>query len=148
MYSLVLCVHLFLCVFLVTLVLLQQGKGADMGAVMGSGGANSLFGVSGASNVLTRMTTIVAILFMFTSLMLVRFSSGKNARGVAVATPNELAGSVMDGAAQASEAPAAPAGADGASAAAAGVPVPVAAQPNPEIPSAAVSTPVETSDKK
>jgi len=78
METVVLSLHIVLAVCLVVLVLLQQGKGADMGAFMGSGGANSLFGVSGASNILVKMTTSVAVAFMLTSVLLVRFAAGRS----------------------------------------------------------------------
>jgi preprotein translocase subunit SecG len=74
MYILVLSLHIVLAVILVGLVLLQQGKGADIGAVMG-GGANSLFGVGGASSLLVRSTTLIAICFMLTSVLLVRLAA-------------------------------------------------------------------------
>jgi preprotein translocase subunit SecG len=74
MYILVLSLHIVLAVILVALVLLQQGKGADIGAVMG-GGANSLFGVGGASSLLVRTTTLIAICFMLTSVLLVRLGA-------------------------------------------------------------------------
>jgi len=62
-------VHVILCVFLIAVVLLQTGKGADMGAVFG-GGSQTLFGSGGAGNFLTRLTTGMAIGFMLTSLIL------------------------------------------------------------------------------
>ena len=62
-------IHVVLCVFLITVVLLQTGKGADMGAVFG-GGSQTLFGSGGAGNFLTRLTTGMAIGFMFTALIL------------------------------------------------------------------------------
>lgn len=74
MYTFVLSVHVLLAVVLVGLVLLQQGKGADVGAVM-TGGANSLFGVGGASSLLVRLTTLIAILFMLTSVALVKLAA-------------------------------------------------------------------------
>ena len=80
MYTLVLAVHVVLAIALVGLVLLQQGKGADVGAVMGGGGANTIFGVGGASSVLVRATTGIAILFMLTSVLLVKFASGTSGR--------------------------------------------------------------------
>lgn len=61
--------HILLCVFLVLVILLQQGKGADMGATFGGGG-NTLFGASGADTLLIKITTITAVLFMCTSLFL------------------------------------------------------------------------------
>jgi len=62
-------VHVLACVFLVVVVLLQKGKGADMGAVFG-GGSQTLFGSSGAGNLLTKVTAGVAATFMITSLIL------------------------------------------------------------------------------
>ncbi len=71
MFQLLLAIHLALCVFLVVVVLLQQGKGADAGAALG-GGSNTLFGASGASTVLTKATTGTAIAFIVSSLFLVK----------------------------------------------------------------------------
>ena len=62
-------IHVVLCLFLIAVVLLQTGKGADMGAVFG-GGSQTLFGSGGAGNFLTRLTTGMAIGFMVTSLIL------------------------------------------------------------------------------
>ena len=62
-------VHVLSCLFLIVVVLLQTGKGADMGAVFG-GGSQTLFGSSGAGNFLTKLTTGTAIAFMLTSLIL------------------------------------------------------------------------------
>jgi preprotein translocase subunit SecG len=62
-------VHILSCFFLIVVVLLQTGKGADMGAVFG-GGSQTLFGSGGAGNFLTRLTTATAIVFMLTSLIL------------------------------------------------------------------------------
>jgi preprotein translocase subunit SecG len=74
MYTFVLACHVVLAVILVSLVLLQQGKGADIGAVMG-GGSSSLFGVGGASSLLVKTTTFIAVLFMLTSVLLVRLAA-------------------------------------------------------------------------
>jgi preprotein translocase subunit SecG len=62
-------IHVLICLFLIVVVLLQTGKGADMGAVFG-GGSQTLFGSGGAGNFLTRLTTGTAIAFMVTSLIL------------------------------------------------------------------------------
>ena len=62
-------IHVLACLFLIVVVLLQTGKGADMGAVFG-GGSQTLFGSSGAGNFLTKLTTATAITFMLTSLLL------------------------------------------------------------------------------
>jgi preprotein translocase subunit SecG len=63
-------VHVVACVFLIVVVLLQRGKGADMGAVFGGGGSQTLFGSTGAGNVLTKLTGAMAVTFMITSLTL------------------------------------------------------------------------------
>lgn len=62
-------IHLIVCVFLMALVLLQQGKGADAGIVFGSGNANSVFGASGSSSFLVKLTTVCAVLFFGTTLL-------------------------------------------------------------------------------
>jgi preprotein translocase subunit SecG len=67
-------IHVVACLFLIVVVLLQTGKGADMGAVFG-GGSQTLFGSGGAGNLLTKLTTGTAIAFMLTSLIL---SYGQN----------------------------------------------------------------------
>ena len=67
-------VHVAACLFLIVVVLLQTGKGADMGAVFG-GGSQTLFGSGGAGNLLTKLTTGTAVAFMITSLIL---SYGQN----------------------------------------------------------------------
>ncbi len=64
----VLVVHVLAALGLVGLVLLQHGKGADMGAAFGSGSAGSLFGSSGSSNFLSRSTAIFALVFFLTSM--------------------------------------------------------------------------------
>jgi len=68
-------VHILVCVFLMLVVLLQQGKGGGMGAAFGGGTAGQVFGGSGAGNILTRATAIAAGLFMLTSVSLAYFSS-------------------------------------------------------------------------
>ena len=68
-------VHLFVCVALIMIVLLQTGKGADMGAAFGGGGSQTLFGSTGASTFLSKATTAAAIIFMVTSLGLAYLSS-------------------------------------------------------------------------
>ncbi len=60
--------HIVITVALAVLVLLQHGKGADMGAAFGSGASGSLFGASGSANFLSRATAVVATLFFLTSL--------------------------------------------------------------------------------
>ena len=67
---LVILIHVMVCVALIMIVLLQTGKGADMGAAFGGGSSQTLFGSSGASTFLSKATTVAAIVFMLTSLAL------------------------------------------------------------------------------
>lgn len=66
--------HVIVGVGVIVLVLLQHGKGADMGAAFGSGSAGSLFGSTGSANFLSRSTSILATLFFLTSLGLGYFA--------------------------------------------------------------------------
>ncbi len=70
METLVWVVHVLTAVVLIGLVLMQHGKGADMGAAFGTGSAGSLFGSSGSANFLSRSTAVAATLFFVTSLLL------------------------------------------------------------------------------
>ncbi|MEI7842652.1 MAG: preprotein translocase subunit SecG [Gallionellaceae bacterium] len=63
-------VHVITAVVLVGLVLIQHGKGADMGAAFGTGSAGSLFGSSGSANFLSRSTAVAATIFFVTSMSL------------------------------------------------------------------------------
>ena len=65
--------HVIVAITVIALVLLQHGKGADMGAAFGSGSSGSLFGATGSANFLSRSTAIVATLFFLTSLGLAYF---------------------------------------------------------------------------
>ncbi|SDH66220.1 preprotein translocase subunit SecG [Nitrosomonas sp. Nm132] len=69
-------IHLVAALVVIILVLLQHGKGADMGAAFGSGSAGSLFGASGSANFLSRTTALAAAVFFITSLSLAYFSGG------------------------------------------------------------------------
>jgi preprotein translocase subunit SecG len=82
MQTLVLVLHILAAVGIVVLVLLQHGKGADMGAAFGSGSAGSLFGSAGASNFLSRTTAVLAAVFFATSLGLTYFSAPTKSSGV------------------------------------------------------------------
>jgi len=62
-------IHIIVCLFLIAVVLLQSGKGAEMGAAFG-GSSQTLFGSRGAASFLSKMTTFAAIVFMITSLTL------------------------------------------------------------------------------
>ena len=92
--NVILMVHVLLAIAIVVLVLLQHGKGADMGAAFGTGSAGSLFGSSGAANFLSRSTAWCAGFFFATSLGLTYFyapkttgSSGVMSNGVMQTAP-------------------------------------------------------------
>ena len=68
LYYAVLAVHVIVCVFLVLVVLLQSGKGADLAGAFGGGATQTAFGSRGPASFLTRITTVVAIVFMLTSI--------------------------------------------------------------------------------
>ena len=63
-------VHVMVCLFLVGVVLLQQGKSADLAGAFGGQGSQTAFGPRGAANLLTRLTTWSAVIFMLTSICL------------------------------------------------------------------------------
>ncbi len=67
--------HVVVCIALIMIVLLQTGKGADMGAAFGGGSSQTLFGYTGASTFLSKATTVAAVVFMMTSLTLAYISS-------------------------------------------------------------------------
>ena len=68
-------IHLLASIGVIGLVLLQHGKGADMGAAFGSGASGSLFGATGSANFLSRSTAVLATVFFITSLSLAYLSS-------------------------------------------------------------------------
>ena len=71
---LIVTLHILVCVALIMIVLLQTGKGASIGASFGGGASQTLFGGSGASTFLSKATTIIAVIFMLTSLILAYMS--------------------------------------------------------------------------
>jgi len=73
MFTLVVVLHILVCLFLIFIILIQSSKGAEMGAAFG-GSSQTLFGSRGAATVLSKVTTIAAVLFMLTSLTLAIFS--------------------------------------------------------------------------
>ena len=77
LFSILLAVHILVAVAIIGLVLMQHGKGADMGAAFGSGASGSLFGASGSANFLSRTTGILAAVFFVTSLSLAYVASSK-----------------------------------------------------------------------
>jgi preprotein translocase subunit SecG len=75
MYYLLIVVHVLVCLAIIGIVLLQAGKGADIGSAFGGGGSQAVFGSMGTPTILGKITTVVAILFMLTSFGLAKFSS-------------------------------------------------------------------------
>jgi len=70
-------VHVVVAAILVGLIMLQHGKGADVGAAFGSGASSTVFGARGSANFLSRTTGILAVIFFVTSLSLAYFVTGK-----------------------------------------------------------------------
>ena len=70
MYILILLIHIVVCIFLIIVVLLQSGKAADLAGAFGGMGSQTTFGPRGSATLLSRATTISAVLFMVTSLSL------------------------------------------------------------------------------
>ena len=83
---------------MIGLILVQHGKGADMGAAFGSGGSGSLFGASGSANFLSRTTAVLAAVFFACTLLLAYFGNARPQTGT----------SVLEGAAITAPAPVAP----------------------------------------
>jgi preprotein translocase subunit SecG len=82
MESLIIIVHVLAAIGITGLVLLQQGKGADMGASFGSGASQTLFGSVGSSNALTKSTAWLAVIFFATSLGLALIAKQRASQGV------------------------------------------------------------------
>ena len=103
MYTAVAILHVLIALGLILVVLLQSGKGADIGAAFGGGSSQTVFGARGGATFLSRATTVLAVLFMVMSIGLTLLASN---RGTTVTLPEELPKS-----APAPSAPAAPGGA-------------------------------------
>jgi preprotein translocase subunit SecG len=131
LFNLIVVVQVISALVIIGLVLLQHGKGADMGAAFGSGASGSLFGATGSSNFMSKSTGVAAAVFFASTLALAHHASQRStgvSGGVmekAAAAPTTGAGAIP-GAAPAAPAPAAPA------AAAPVVPAPVPATPAPQ----------------
>jgi len=89
MYAALIVLHCLVCLVLILVVLLQTGKGADLAGAFGGGGSQTALGSRGAATVLSKATTVAAILFMFTSLALAIFSSRRTS-AVLQSTPITL----------------------------------------------------------
>jgi preprotein translocase subunit SecG len=78
MYEILIVVYLLVALALIGLVLIQHGKGADMGAAFGAGASATVFGSSGTGNFLTKTTTILATIFFVLSIVLGNYSAGQS----------------------------------------------------------------------
>ncbi len=87
MENLITVIHVLAAASLIGLVLIQHGKGADMGAAFGSGASGSLFGVSGSSNILSKITAACVVVFFATSLSLTYMASHRTGGSVVKAPP-------------------------------------------------------------
>jgi len=96
--TILLAVQMLSAVVMIGLILVQHGKGADMGAAFGSGGSGSLFGASGSANFLSRTTAVLATVFFVSTLLLAYFGSVR---------PAARSNSVLESAAASAPAPAA-----------------------------------------
>ena len=88
METVILVFHVLAALTIIGLVLLQHGKGADMGAAFGGGASGSLFGATGSANFLSRITAVAAVIFFLTSLGLTWYSShNTGGKGVMASPP-------------------------------------------------------------
>jgi preprotein translocase subunit SecG len=90
MENLVTVIHIIAAAGVIGLVLLQHGKGADMGAAFGSGASGSLFGVSGSSNFMSKATAICVAVFFATSLTLAYMASHRAGNGSVIKATKAL----------------------------------------------------------
>lgn len=81
MFSLLLILHIMVCIMLIFIILLQRGRGAEMGAAFG-GASQTLFGAGGPTTFLNKFTAFLAILFMITSLSLAYFYSHQKEKSI------------------------------------------------------------------
>jgi preprotein translocase subunit SecG len=98
--------HVMVSLVLIVVVLLQHGKGADIGAVFGGGASSTVFGSRGAGNFLTKLTTGSALLFMVTSLSLAYLSNTAGTDGLFEDRPAAAAPAPAEAGAPAAETPA------------------------------------------
>ena len=89
-------IHIIVCVLLIVIILLQAGKGAGMGAAFGSGGSQTLFGSSGGTTFLTKVTTAVAVIFMLTCLTLAYLSTNKQPKSIVADEPAPISQPAAD----------------------------------------------------
>jgi preprotein translocase subunit SecG len=132
LFNLVVVVQVVSAISIIGLVLLQHGKGADMGAAFGSGASGSLFGATGSSNFMSKSTGVAAAIFFSATLALAYISANRG---------GEVSGGVMDKALPTAPAPAPATGTSGipnAPAAAPAAPAAAAPAPAPAAPASSI----------
>jgi preprotein translocase subunit SecG len=143
LFTLILILHILVCLILIASVLVQQGKGASMGAAFGTAGSQTIFGSSGAGNFLTKTTSVCAAIFFATSLLLAYRSSFR--RSVVDLTEPDTAAPTEPAKPMGAQpqVPAAPSAVPAAPGAAAPAAAPKAAMPAPSapVPAPAPATP-------
>jgi len=91
MTTLLLILHVLVCLALIAIVLIQGGKGADIGAVFGAGASQTVFGASGGQSFMGKLTSGVAIVFMLTSLLLAYFYASPGSSSIMPQTVEQAA---------------------------------------------------------
>jgi preprotein translocase subunit SecG len=143
LFNLIVVLQVLSALSIIGLVLVQHGKGADMGAAFGSGASGSLFGASGSSNFLSKSTAVAAAIFFAATLALAYFGTNRPAANVS--------GGVMERAPAPATAPANNAGnavPNTVPAAPAAAPAPAAPAPTQDVPSAAAPAPAAPAPAK
>ncbi|MEO7107708.1 MAG: preprotein translocase subunit SecG [Rhodoferax sp.] len=99
--TIILTVQMLSALAMIGLILVQHGKGADMGAAFGSGGSGSLFGASGSANFLSRTTSVTATIFFLCTLALAYFGNLHNTTSSSVLEGTAIVAPAVTGAASA-----------------------------------------------
>lgn len=88
MFTFLMLLHILVCVGIIALVLLQQGKGADVGAAFGSGSSNTIFGSRGPASFLFKLTALLVLIFFITSIALT-YVQGQGAKSANELMPEQ-----------------------------------------------------------
>lgn len=107
METIVTVIHYIVCIFLIGVILLQAGKGADIGAAFGAGGSNTVFGARGPATFLNKLTIAAALIFLVTSITLAQMAKKDAGSSVVDSLPAQTAPAGTDTVPAAVEAPAA-----------------------------------------
>jgi preprotein translocase subunit SecG len=88
MYPIILGIHVFVCILLIISILLQSGKGSDLGSAFGAGSGSDVLGAATPANVMNKITTILVIVFMFTSITLTVLSGNRTGNSITNKIPS------------------------------------------------------------